>query len=139
MLETELLHPPLLAALAAAGHGDHVVIADANFPLRTATDRGVDVVHLNLRPGLVGVLDVLEPVLRAVPVEAATFMASPDGAEVAAHQDYRRVLGTDVAVEVLDRWAFYDRTRAAGVAVVVVTGDQRLCANVVLTVGVRTA
>jgi L-fucose mutarotase/ribose pyranase (RbsD/FucU family) len=56
VLETELLHPPLLAALAAAGHGDHIVIADANFPLRTATDRSVDVVHLNLRPGLVGVL-----------------------------------------------------------------------------------
>ncbi|WP_369054809.1 RbsD/FucU domain-containing protein [Kineococcus terrestris] len=138
MLNYRLLHPPLLAALARAGHGDRIVLADGNFPLRTAVRPDVEVVHLNLRPGTVSVPDVLEPLLEAVPVEAATYMGTPDGAVVDAHADYDRLLGPAVPTTVQgDRWKFYDETRGEDVAVVVATADQRLCANLVLTVGVR--
>ncbi|MBB2901883.1 L-fucose mutarotase [Kineococcus radiotolerans] len=139
MLTYDLLHPQLLAGLAAAGHGDRVVLADGNFPLRAGTNPSVPIVHLNLRPGLVTVLDVLEPLLGAVPVEAATVMASPDGAPVPAHDDYARLLGGRAALSAVDRWAFYAQSRADDVALVVATADQRLCANLILTVGVRTA
>lgn len=139
MLTYDLIHPPLLAALAAAGHGDRVLLADANFPLRAGTSPGTPVIHLNLRPGLLTVLDVLGPLLGASPVEAATVMASPDGNPVPAHADYARALGPHVRPEAVDRWAFYDRSRGHDVAFVVATGDQRLCANLLLTIGVRGA
>ncbi|WP_432570693.1 RbsD/FucU domain-containing protein [Kineococcus sp. SYSU DK005] len=52
MLNYRLLHPPLLAALARAGHGDRIVLADANFPLRAAPPpvRG----RAGVRPGREG-------------------------------------------------------------------------------------
>ena len=137
MLTYDLIHPPLLAALAAAGHGDRVLLADANFPLRAGTLPGVPVIHLNLRPGLLSVLDVLEPLLKASPVEAASVMTSPDGSPVEAHADYSRMLGQGVPVTPVDRWAFYDLSRGHDVAFVVATADQRLCANLLLTIGVR--
>jgi L-fucose mutarotase len=134
-----LLHPPLLAALARAGHGDRIVLADGNFPLRAGTDPAVEVVHLNVSPGLLSVLDVLEPLLEAVPVESALFMGFPDGTDVPAHADYARLLGPAVTTSVeTDRFAFYDVTRGRDVALVVATADTRLCANLVLTVGVGT-
>jgi L-fucose mutarotase len=137
VLTYDLIHPPLLAALAAAGHGDRVLLADANFPLRAGTTVGTPVIHLNLRPGLLTVMDVLAPLLGASPVEAATVMASPDGDPVAAHADYAAALGEDVDLTVVDRWGFYDQSRARDVAFVVATGDQRSCANLLLTIGVR--
>ncbi|GAA2032181.1 RbsD/FucU domain-containing protein [Pseudokineococcus marinus] len=137
MLNYSLLHPPLLAALSRAGHGGRVVLADGNFPLTTAANPIAEVVHLNLRPGMVAVTDVLQPLLEAVVVELATVMASPDGSPVEAHADYAQLLGADVPLESLSRWDFYEATRREDVAVVVATADQRLCANLVLTVGVR--
>lgn len=136
MLNYGLVHPPLLAGLAGLGHGDRILLADGNFPLRSATHERATVVHLNVRPGLLSILQVLEPLLQALPIEAATFMGSPDGTEVPAHADYLRLLGPDVETRVeTDRWTFYDDTRCANV--VVATGEERLCSNLVLTVGVR--
>jgi L-fucose mutarotase len=66
-----IIHPPLLAALGAAGHGALVLIADANYSHSTNTHRGAALIHLNLRPGLVTVDDVFESALAAVPVEAS--------------------------------------------------------------------
>ena len=36
MLNYTLVHPPLLRALAAAGHGSQVLLADGNYPAATA-------------------------------------------------------------------------------------------------------
>jgi L-fucose mutarotase len=58
---------------------------------------------------------------------------------VDAHADYARFLGAGVPVTALDRRAFYEGSRADDVALVVATADQRLCANLILTVGVRPA
>lgn len=141
MLRTGLLHPPLLAALAGAGHGDRVLLADGNFPLAGGRNAAATVVHLNLTPGLLSIGDVLPPLLAAVPVEAATYMGDPDGGVVEAHADHDRLIEAGagpVARRVEpDRWAFYDECRGGDVALVVATADQRLCANLLLTVGVR--
>ena len=137
MLNYTLVHPPLLSALAAAGHGSQVLLADGNYPSATARPAQAPVIHLNLRPGLLTVTDVLGPLLEAVPIEAARVMALPDDEPVPVHAEYRQALGTDVAFEVLERFDFYAAARGQDVAFVVATGDQRLCANLLLTIGVR--
>ncbi len=48
------------------------------------------------------------------------------------------MLGPDVGWDELDRFAFYDAARSDDVAVLVATGDQRVYANLLLTLGVRT-
>jgi L-fucose mutarotase len=135
MLRFPLLHPPLLAALAACGHGGQVLIADANYSHRTNIAPRAELIHLNLRPGLVTVDQVLEPVLAAVPVEAAHVMLPGDGAEPAVFAAYRELLGPGVPLQGLDRFAFYAACREPALAVCVATGDVRLYANILLTVG----
>jgi L-fucose mutarotase len=135
MLTYPLLHPGLIGALAGAGHGAKVLLADGNYPHSTGSNPAATIIHLNLRPGLLTVTEVLETIQTAIPIEAAAVMASPDGDEVEAHQEYRGLLG--VPVTEVERFAFYDLARTTDVAVVVATADQRLCANLLLTIGVR--
>ncbi|MFI2105613.1 RbsD/FucU domain-containing protein [Isoptericola sp. NPDC019693] len=145
MLRYQLLHPGLVAALAAAGHGSRVLLADANYPHSTGARPGAARVHLNLRPGLLTVDQVLEVLLDAVPVESAAVMVPGGvagdvvaaGEPIPAHTGYREMLGPDVGWDELDRFGFYSAARADDVAVLVATGDQRVYANLLLTLGVR--
>ncbi len=135
MLRFPLIHPPLLAALAACGHGGKVLIADANYSHSTNANPGAALIHLNLRPGLVTVDQVLAPMLAAVPVEAAHVMWPDDGPEPAVFGAYRAVLGPALPLQPLGRLEFYATCREPDLAVCVATGDDRLYANVLLTVG----
>ena len=137
MLHGPLTHPPLLAALAAAGHGSRVLIADGNYPHSTGVNPSAERVFLNLRPGLATVDDVLDVLVRAVPLESATVMVPPEGQTVPAHDGFREILG-DLEWNEVGRFEFYDLCKTPDVAVVVATGEQRVYANVLLTIGVRT-
>lgn len=135
MLRYPLTHPAILGALAAAGHGSRVLLADANYPHATGVHPRTPVVHLNLRPGMVPVVDVLATVLTAVDVEAATVMRPPDGQEEPpVFADFRHLL-PGLNLESLQRTAFYQAALAPDVALAVATGEQRLYANVLLTIG----
>jgi L-fucose mutarotase len=135
VLRFPLLHPPLLAALGAAGHGARVLLADANYSHSTNVSPAAAVIHLNLRPGLVTVDQVLEPVLAAVPVEAATVMRPDDGSTPAAFARYAELLGPGLPLRPLGRMEFYAECRQDDLAVCVATGDDRLYANLLLTIG----
>jgi L-fucose mutarotase len=135
MLTFPLIHPPLLAALAAAGHGSRILIADGHFPCSTHANPAAAMIHLNLRPGLLDGDQVLETLMDAVAIEHAVVMAS-DGAPVPAHDAYRAALGEEVTFEAVERFAFYDLARASDVAVVIATGDRRQWSNLLLTIGV---
>jgi L-fucose mutarotase len=137
MLKFALLHPPLLAALASAGHGSKILIADGNYPCATGSNPTAAIVYLNLRPGLLGVDEILATIIEAVPLESAAVMVPPDGAIVPAHQGYRQRLGDGVPFEELARFEFYDASRTSDVAVVIASADQRIYANLLLTIGVR--
>ncbi|WP_448073222.1 RbsD/FucU family protein [Georgenia yuyongxinii] len=137
MLHGTLIHPQLIGALAAAGHGSTVLITDGNYPVATGARPEAERVFLNLAPGTLTVTQVLEPLRRAVPIELATVMVPEDGAPVEAHEDFRATLGDDVPWRSVGRFEFYDLCREQDLAVVVATGDQRLYANVLLTIGVR--
>ncbi len=135
VLRFPLIHPPLLAALGAAGHGGKVLLADANYSHSTNVSPAATVIHLNLRPGLVTVEQVLEPVLAAVPVEAVMVMRPDDGSTPAVFPRYREMLGDGLPLQPLGRLEFYAECRKPDLAVCVATGDDRLYSNVLLTIG----
>ena len=135
MLRTRLIHPEILAGLAAAGRGSRLLIADGNFPHATATPPGARRVWLNLSPGRVTVIEVLEAVVPTVPLEAAAVMRPHDAEVPAVLGEYRALLPPGLPVEVVDRLDFYELTRRPEVTLAVATGDQRLYANLLLTIG----
>lgn len=135
VLRYRLTHPTLAAALAGAGHGSTVLLADGNYPLATAVAPGAERIHLNLRPGQVPVDDILATVLDAVPVEVAHVMAPDEGPEPPVFTVFRGLIG-DAPLRMLERPAFYAAARGPDLAVAVASGDQRLYANILLTIGV---
>jgi L-fucose mutarotase len=142
MLRYRLTHPEILAALASAGHGSRVLIADGHYPFATASGPNATLVFLNLRAGVVTVPEVLELVAEAVPIESAAVMHPPKEPDQPVPQifaDFGRLLGSATPLEELDRFAFYDAAKSEDVALVIATGEQRTYANILLTIGVATA
>ncbi len=135
MLKTRLLHPELLAALGEAGHGAQVLIADGNYPLATRSNPDAYRVFLNLEPGKLTVTDVLAVIADAIPVEAAYVMGPDDGSEPSIYEDFRTLL-PDNELERLGRFEFYDMARSSDCALAIATGEQRIYANILLTIGV---
>lgn len=135
MLKTRLLHPEILAALGEAGHGAQVLIADGNYPLATRSNGDAYRVFLNLEPGRLTVTDVLDVIAEAIPVEAAHVMGPDDGSEPSIYEDFRRML-PDTELTRLGRFEFYDMARGPDCALAIATGEQRIYANILLTIGV---
>ena len=135
MLKTKLLHPEILSALGGAGHGSKVLIADGNFPFGTGANPAAKRVYLNLTPGLVTVTDVLKVLVEAIPIEAAEVMQPASGPEPSIFAEFRDLL-PGLALKPLGRFEFYDVAREPDVTLVVATGEQRIYANLLLTVGV---
>lgn len=146
MLKTKLLHPQILAALGAAGHGSRVLISDGNYPHVTRRGPRAELVFANFTPGVLDGVTVLEMVAGVVPVESVAVMQyATDGpyaldAEPPIWGEYRRVLaqcsGFTEEFERLERFAFYEAASAPDVALTIATGEQAIYANLLLTIGV---
>lgn len=142
MMRTQILHPELLGLLARCGHGTQVLIADALFPHATGAAPGVPRVYLNLTPGTVAADQIIALVADAVHVEQAAYMASPEGESEPVRQyrellaDHRHAGGAAVDWVGIERLAFYDACWAREVGLVIVSGDVRPYANLLLTIGV---
>ena len=133
-----ILSPDLLHILRAMGHGDELVIADANFP---ATSMGQSVTRLD---GLEATR-VLEAVLSVMPLDnfvpdpALTMQVVDDPnatpAVVAMFQDLINDTADHPAqIQSLERFAFYERAKEA--FAVVQSGEQRLYGNIIVKKGV---
>ncbi|MDC4232113.1 RbsD/FucU family protein [Actinomyces sp. B33] len=139
MLYGPMTHPQFLRALAAAGHGSKILLADANYPHTTGVSQRCELVSLNYAPGMLDVLQVLEVLKRTIPIEKAEIMVpAPDAeqVEIPIHDEFRSQL-PDIEFGELSRFDFYDAARGEDVGIVVATGEQRLYGNLLLTVGVR--
>jgi len=136
VLKYKLLHPELARALGAAGHGSKVLIAEGNYPSGTGAAPGATRVHLNLAPGLVNATDVLRVLVDAVPIEAAEVMVPPEGPEPAIFAEFRQILGEQLKLRSHGRFEFYAAARGPDTALVIATGEQRIYANLLLTIGV---
>ena len=138
MLNHTLIHPAILEALGSAGHGSRILIADGNYPASTKCGVNSDLVYLNLRPGFPTVTEVLDVLLTAIPVEGAMVMAPDDGPEPPIFAEFRERLAP-VALSPCDRFQFYDEAGSSDTCLTIVSGEQRIYANLLLTIGVRMA
>jgi len=145
MLKSRLLHPQITAALARAGHGSKVLISDGNYPHWTKKGPNAEVVYLNLAPGQPTVTDVLKVLVDAIPIEAAEIMDTnktgpyvlPSDPEIWA--EFKQILAaTDCKGELtkIERFKFYDVAGTPDVCLTIATGEQRIYANLLLTIGV---
>ncbi len=136
MIDAKLIHPQILSALGSAGHGSTVLIPDGNYPFETGANPLAERVYLNLAPGIVSVTDVLETLLSVTPVEAAHVMARHDGGEPSIYAEFRKLLPADIELSPLERFTFYDEAKKEDCCLVIATGEQRVYANILLTIGV---
>ncbi len=137
-----LLTPDLLKVLAEMGHGDEIVIADANFTA-ASLGRGKPVIAL---PG-VGTLRAAEAVLSLLPLDAAVAQPvaymqvcdTPEGYRSALQRQVIDRLGEAGWAEAsqcaaMERFAFYERVR--GAYAIVHTGELQPYANFLFKKGV---
>jgi L-fucose mutarotase len=135
MLKYQLLHPQILRALGEGGHGAQVLIADGNYPLATRSNPNARHVYLNLAPDMLTVTDVLRVLVDAIPIEAAYVMVPDNGEEPAIFSEFRALL-PDLELYVLKRFEFYDTARRPDLVLAIATGERRIYANILLTIGV---
>lgn len=131
-----LLSPDLLHALASMGHGDEILLADANFPAASHARRLVRMPGTRVDDVLAAVLSVM-PLDSFVEVPAYTMQVVGDAASVPdVVADANAVLSRHGCRQAgtLERFAFYDRAAAA--YAVVATGEPRAYGNVLLRKGV---
>ncbi len=130
-----LLTGDLLAILSDMGHGDELVITDANFPAAAVAQRLI-------RLPQISATDTLEAVLSVFPlddfVDQPTAAMDAPGEPPAIYTDFEALSkaaeGREISLELIDRFAFYDRAKAA--YAVIATGERRLYANIILKKGV---
>lgn len=148
MLKHQLIHPRLNEILGRAGHHAKVLIADGNYPASTKKGPHAEVVCLNLAPGVVTVTQALRAILSAVPVDELNTMGIPpddpyaQAGEPPVWADFRRVVaeaGVVAPLEPVSKWDFYKAVESPDHVLTVQTGDQALWANVLVTLGCRTA
>ena len=136
-----LLGPDLLHALRAMGHGDEIVVADANFP--AASVAAGTVVGEPLRMSATTTRAV-EAVLSVMPLD--TFVPDPVArmevvgdadAEPEVQREVKALLqriGAPGGIESIERHAFYER--AKGAFCVLQTDERRFYGCIVLKKGV---
>lgn len=135
MLTTRLLHPEILEALGRSGHGAKVLIADGNYPFSTRANPAAKRVYLNFAPGKLNAVEVLEVLASYIPVESADVMTPDGGDEPPIFAEFRRCL-PGMELKKCGRFAFYDLAKDPECALVIATGEQRIYANILLTIGV---
>ncbi|WP_339837823.1 RbsD/FucU domain-containing protein [Paenibacillus sp. FSL R7-0272] len=133
-----ILPPELLKLMSEMGHGDELVLTDANFPAASHAERLV-------RCDGIGTVQLLEAILQLFPLDTyverpAAVMQVVKGDPVIPiiWEDYRRLIeeyeDMSEALEYEDRFDFYDR--AAKAYVIVATGERAQYANLILKKGV---
>ena len=133
-----LLSPDLLMILRAMGHGDEIVIADANYPALSNAKRLVRLDGADTTQALAAILSVL-PLDSFVdnPAHCMQVVGKPEEIPPAV-ADFQtvvdRLAGFPEKIGMLERFAFYERARTAFATVA--TAERRLYGNIILTKGV---
>ena len=132
-----LLGPELLSTLRAMGHGDEIVLADANFPAEFLGP-------MTIRADGISVTDMLDAVLTLLPLDQYV-EETAIGMQVVGDPTARQPIDDEFDAIIarhepdkrytkIERFAFYDRAKKA--AAVVQTGEARLYGNIILKKGV---
>lgn len=133
MFKTTLTNPEILAALAMCGHGSKILISDANYPLEQKTG-DCKKVYVGVSRGLPTVTDVLKAIHTVINIEKAEVMTPGDGSVPEIFAEFEKELG--LPLETAGRFEYYDMCCAPDVYLAIQTGEQRVFANILITVGV---
>ena len=135
------LSPDLLKVLCEMGHGDEIVIADANFPSEAYGKRVI-------RADGISGSDMLEAVLTVFPLDTysdANFVlmqlmdCDVGRIDPVIWKEYETIASSkddNVRIANIDRFAFYERAKQA--YAVIATGEEAVYANILLKKGVIT-
>ncbi len=139
---SKLLTGDMLKVLCDMGHGDEIVIADANFPAETVAKRLIRV------PGIDAV-SLCEAILEVFPLDSysdypAALMDLTDSDKKKGMPvpgiwaEYEEILSEAcqkrVEIELMERYAFYERAQKA--FAVIQTGEEKQYGNLILVKGV---
>ncbi len=133
-----LISPELLKILAEMGHGDELVIGDANFPAQSMGQRCVredghgGVALLDAVLSLFPLDNFVEAPVSLMQVVPGTLVGDPP-----IWREFREVVDkhqANVQIEQVERFAFYERARKAYACVA--TGERSLYACIILKKGV---
>ena len=129
MKKGRLLNQPLSATVAAMGHMDELVIADAGLPIPDGPAR----IDLALTTGVPGWVDTIHVTLDELQVEGAIVASEMLESSPHLFAQLRELLG-DVPISTYPHAEF--KTRTAKAKAVVRTGECTPYANVILIAGV---
>lgn len=133
-----LLSPDLLAVLAAMGHGEEIVLADAHFPAHQYNQRVLRADGIRVDALLDAILPLFE--LDGYVSSPLVMMAAVEGddldpqVEAAYLEAIHRHAPDTPAIARIDRFDFYKRAEQA--CAVVVTGETAKYGNIILKKGV---
>lgn len=135
-----LISPALLKALSEMGHGDTLVLADANFP---AESTGKDCIVLRCDgfpiPALLDAILALMPLDNYVPHPVSFMQVTPgDSVETPIWEEYRAIIKKHEPekkdpVQEVERFAFYEKAQKA--YLIIATGEKALYGNIILQKG----
>lgn len=133
-----LLSPELLATLTRMGHGDEIVLADAHFPGESFNDNVLRADGLRIPDLLEAILPLFE--LDSYVPHPLVMMAAVEGdlLDPSVEESYLKAIHKSnpdaPAIERIDRFAFYERTKSA--FAVLMTGETAKYGNILLKKGV---
>jgi L-fucose mutarotase len=133
-----LLGPECLATLRAMGHGDCLVLADANYPASSSAQRLVRMDGASVLQALAAVLSVL-PVddFDARPLVSMQVVGNPDQVPPIVREMQMlvdRVVPAAPRIASIERFAFYALAKSA--YAVIATGERAFYANLIIRKGV---
>ncbi len=135
-----VLSPELLKVLCEMGHGDEILIADANYPAVPSAKRNGSFV---IRADGIGIPRLLRAMMELFPLDTfseynVTLMKSKEG-EPSIWKEYEEILsksGEKFRIRKLERFDFYEHASKA--YAIIATGERALYANILLKKGVLT-
>lgn len=133
-----LLTPDLLYVLRAMGHGDEIVIVDANYPAKSSGPRLVRLDAVSAPQALDLILTVM-PLNSFVPDACVRMeVVGKPTREEPIFDEFRAMIakheGANFKLHKLERHKFYERARQC--FAMVATGERRFYGNVILKKGV---
>lgn len=136
----DIITPDLLKVLMEMGHGDEIVLADANFPAASHASRLIRCDGHEI-PLILDAILLMFPLDEYVDRPAALMQIVPgDTVETPIWEKYRKIIehhtGLSQPFEEVERFDFYERTKRA--YAVIATGEKALYANIILKKGVIT-
>jgi L-fucose mutarotase len=135
---SSLFSPELLAALYRMGHGDEVVLADAHFPGHSVNSNVIRADGITIEDLLKAIMPLF--VLDTYEDDPIVMMdcVPGDESDPTVESGYIRIIeqlgSNSPRISFIDRLQFYERAKKS--FVVVMTGDTRKYANIILKKGV---